>query len=37
MAYRVRGIGIFNPQWVTNPTEKWVIEHVERKEGVDYE
>jgi len=27
MGYRVRGIGISNPQWVTNPTQTWVIEH----------
>lgn len=31
MGYRVRGIGIFNPQWVTAPNQPWVIEHVVKK------
>jgi hypothetical protein len=29
MGYRVRGIGIVNPQWVTDPAKTWVVEHVE--------
>jgi hypothetical protein len=28
MGYRVRGIGIVNLQWVTDPAKTWVVEHV---------
>ena len=31
MGYRIRGIGIIHPEWVTNPAQAWVIEHVEKK------
>jgi hypothetical protein len=35
MGYRVRGIGILNPQWVTSPTQAWVVEHVEKKGEIE--
>ena len=35
MGYRVRGIGILNPKWVTNPTQTWVLEHVEKKGEIE--
>jgi hypothetical protein len=35
MGYRVRGIGIFNPQWVTDPAKTWVVEHVETNGGYE--
>lgn len=35
MAYRVRGIGISKPEWIVDPQQPWVVEHVEQ--NGDYE